>query len=96
MFTLRLHRTSSKDYRLKGYLAAADLSACNSTFARANSIHESHLSELTSDDIDAIESAGAAGARRLTAKTILRRAAGLALFTAGALAACSYFGIHII
>ncbi|KLO18232.1 Aldo/keto reductase [Schizopora paradoxa] len=69
--------TSSKESRLKGYLAAGDL-------------------KLTSDDIDAIDEAGAAGARRLTAKTLLRRAAGLALLTAGALAVCSYLGIDVL
>jgi len=69
--------TSSKESRLKGYLAAADL-------------------KLTSEDIEAIDGAGAAGSRRLTAKTLLRRAAGLALVAAGALAVCSYLGIDIL
>jgi len=69
--------TSSKESRLKGYLAAGDL-------------------ELTSDDIEAIDTAGAAGARHLTAKTMLRRAAGLALLGAAALGVCSYLGIDVL
>jgi len=46
------HRTSSKESRLKGYLAAADL-------------------KLTSEDVEAIDEAGADGSRRLTAKTLV-------------------------
>jgi len=51
----------------------------------------------TSEDVEAIDEAGAAGSRRLTAKyTRLRCAAGLALVAAGALAVCSYLGIDVL
>lgn len=68
--------TSSKKYRLEGYLRAADLA-------------------LTSDDISALDKAGARGARRLTAKTYARRLIIVALTGAVALGLCSYMGFEI-
>ncbi|TDL18671.1 Aldo/keto reductase [Rickenella mellea] len=52
--------------------------------------------QLTPKDILDIDVAGAVGAHRLTAKTVLRRVAGLALITAGVLALCSYSGVDVI
>lgn len=54
------------------------------------------LVELTQADIVDIELAGAIGQRRLTAKTFVKRAAGLALVGAGVLALCSYYGFDIL
>lgn len=56
-------RTSSKKFRLEGYLAAADLG--NSLYLLVfPSAYFSHLLELSAADIAAIDSAGSKGARR--------------------------------
>ncbi|RDB16633.1 NADPH-dependent conjugated polyketone reductase C1 [Hypsizygus marmoreus] len=69
--------TSSKKYRLEGYLRAGDL-------------------QLTSDDISALDKAGAEGTRRLTAKTYVHRLVVVTLTGALALGVCSYMGISIL
>jgi hypothetical protein len=56
-------RSSSKKFRLEGYLAAADLG--NSLYLFVSpSAHFRHVLELTPADIAAIDSAGQKGARR--------------------------------
>ena len=52
--------------------------------------------ELTSEDVAAIDAAGIIGARRMTARTYLRRAAIAALAGAVVLGVCSYSGINVI
>ncbi|PCH38897.1 Aldo/keto reductase [Wolfiporia cocos MD-104 SS10] len=52
--------------------------------------------ELTDDDINAIDAAGHIGARRITARTFLRRAAVAALIGAAVLGACSYLNINVL
>jgi len=52
--------------------------------------------ELTEDEINSIDTAGASGQRRLTAKIFIKRAAALALAGAGVLGLCSYFGIDVL
>ena len=56
-------RTSSKKFRLEGYLAAADLGKSLYPFV-SPSAHLGHLLELTPADIAAIDSAGEKGVRR--------------------------------
>ena len=56
----------------------------------------SDLKELTDAEIDDIDVAGALGARRITAKTYLRRAIVAALGGAVVLATCSYLGIDVL
>ncbi|KAH9918623.1 Aldo/keto reductase [Fomitopsis serialis] len=52
--------------------------------------------ELTNEDIAAIDAAGIVGARRITARTYLRRAALAALIGAAVLGVCSYSGINVL
>ncbi|KAK7691553.1 hypothetical protein QCA50_004952 [Cerrena zonata] len=52
--------------------------------------------ELTKEDINNIDNAGAAGARRLTARTVIRRLVVVAALGAVALGTCSYMGINIL
>ncbi|EPS94973.1 hypothetical protein FOMPIDRAFT_1133350 [Fomitopsis schrenkii] len=51
---------------------------------------------LTTEDVAAIDAAGIIGARRITARTYLRRAAVAALVGAAVLAACSYSGVNVL
>ncbi|KAF8066592.1 Aldo/keto reductase [Lyophyllum atratum] len=68
--------TSSKKYRLEGYLQAGDL-------------------KLTSEDIAALDKAGAKGDRQITAKTFLRRSVAVALSGAVVFGFCSYLGLNV-
>ncbi|GBE84651.1 Aldo/keto reductase [Sparassis latifolia] len=52
--------------------------------------------ELTKEDIAAIDAAGIMGARRITARTYLRRAAIAALVGAVILGACSWMGLDVL
>lgn len=54
------------------------------------------VTELSSDDVAALDKAGAKGARLLTAKTYLRRLVVVALSGAFALGVCSYLGIDVL
>ncbi|THG95193.1 hypothetical protein EW026_g6413 [Hermanssonia centrifuga] len=51
---------------------------------------------LTTEDIASIDAAGAVGAKRLTAKTFVKRAAAVALVGAAALGVCAYLGIDVL
>ncbi len=51
---------------------------------------------LTTEDIASIDAAGAVGAKRLTAKTFVKRAAAVALVGAAALGVCPYLGIDVL
>jgi len=52
--------------------------------------------KLTDDDIDAIDTAGLKGARTITMRTYLRRAALATLASAAVFGACSYLGVNIL
>ncbi|KAF9221178.1 Aldo/keto reductase [Gyrodon lividus] len=52
--------------------------------------------ELTQEDIDAIDAAGALGEMRMNAKLTLRKLAAGALVGAAVLGACSYYNIRIL
>ncbi|KIJ62492.1 hypothetical protein HYDPIDRAFT_176559 [Hydnomerulius pinastri MD-312] len=52
--------------------------------------------ELTQEDIDAIDAAGALGEKRMNAKVTLRKLAAGALVGAAVFGACSYFNIRIL
>lgn len=52
--------------------------------------------ELTTKDVAYIDLAGSIGARQLTAKTALRRAAGVALVVVAALGACAWLGVDVL
>lgn len=81
---------------MKGYLDSGDLGSL--LFLLSTTAYSTYvpLVELTQADIVDIELAGAIGQRRLTAKTFVKRAAGLALVGAGVLALCSYYGFDIL
>ena len=66
--------------------------ASSSSLIRVNN----SLVELTDQDIADIEEAGVVGARRLTVKTFVRRAAALTLFGAAVFGVCSYLGIDVL
>lgn len=51
---------------------------------------------LTTEDIDSIDAAGAAGAKQLASKRIIRRVALVALTGAIALGVCAYLGIEVL
>ncbi|KZT70674.1 Aldo/keto reductase [Daedalea quercina L-15889] len=52
--------------------------------------------KLTNEDIAAIDAAGIVGARRITARTYLRRAAIATLIGAAVLGVCSYSGVNVL
>jgi hypothetical protein len=54
------------------------------------------LIALTTEDIDSIDAAGAAGAKQLASKRIIRRVALVALGGAIALGVCAYLGIEVL
>ena len=54
------------------------------------------MKELTNAEIDEIDVAGALGARRITARTYLKRAIVATLGGAAILAVCSYLGVDVL
>ncbi|KAH8103302.1 Aldo/keto reductase [Cristinia sonorae] len=52
--------------------------------------------ELTPEDINNIDNAGAAGARRMTARTVLKRVVTVVLIGAAVFGACGYLGIDVL
>jgi hypothetical protein len=82
-------RSSSKKFRMEGYIAAADLSkpVCN----RPVSLLTRTFAELTSEDVAAIDIAGAKGARRRTFIKTMRVMAELMLLGAVAFRFYAFF-----
>jgi hypothetical protein len=54
------------------------------------------LTELTSEDVVALDKAGAQGTRQLSAKTFIHRLVVVFLLGAVALGACGYLGIDVL
>lgn len=53
------------------------------------------LTELTADDIATIDAAGAKGAKRLAARTFIKRAVAVGLIGGAVFGICGYLGIDI-
>lgn len=91
--------TSSKKTRLQGYLAAGDISTLlHATLTKISLLTHCAMMkflELTQEDIDAIDAAGAIGEERMNARVTFRKLAISGLVVAVIFATCSYSNIRV-
>jgi hypothetical protein len=89
-------RSSTKKSRLEGYLTAGDLGQFLPSFSLLHLYNLHHpIIVLTSEDIASIEAAGAVGAKRLMARTVLQRVACGVLVGVALLQVASKLGVRI-
>ena len=89
-------RSSSKKERLEGYLDAGDFGLSVALPSVESMLTRLTATELTDEEVAAIDAAGASGARKLTVRTFVKRTVVVALLGAAALGICGYLGIDIL